>query len=208
MKNKYVLLILLLQLAFTHAAFSQLLTEKFPVFKNGETITYNAVYNWGFIWLNAGIVEFTVSETKYQTEKKQQEIELLNKDKALQNEEIKKQSIIKNSFIIGFGLILLIAIIIYRSFRQKRKANIILSQKNTEIQQQKEEIQAQSELLADTNSQLLVRNSEIEQQKEEILTQRDELETSNLKLQTLNAELEKLSIVARETDNSIVIANE
>lgn len=68
MKNKYVLLILLLQLAFTHAAFSQLLTEKFPVFKNGETITYNAVYNWGFIWLNAGIVEFTVSETKYKNE--------------------------------------------------------------------------------------------------------------------------------------------
>ncbi|OFX44630.1 MAG: hypothetical protein A2046_01225 [Bacteroidetes bacterium GWA2_30_7] len=150
----------------------------------------------------------TEMETKYQTEKKQQEIELLNKDKALQNEEIKKQAIIKNSFIIGFGLILLIAIIIYRNFRQKRKANIILSQKNTEIEQQKEEILSQSELLSETNSQLLTRNTEIEQQKEEILAQRDELETSNLKLQTLNAELEKLSIVASETDNSVVIANE
>jgi hypothetical protein len=34
-------------------------------FKSGETITYRAVYNWGFIWVNAGDVIFTVSDTIY-----------------------------------------------------------------------------------------------------------------------------------------------
>jgi hypothetical protein len=34
-------------------------------FKSGETITYRAVYNWGFIWVNAGDVIFTVSDTLY-----------------------------------------------------------------------------------------------------------------------------------------------
>lgn len=34
-------------------------------FKSGERITYRAVYNWGFIWVNAGDVEFTVNDTSY-----------------------------------------------------------------------------------------------------------------------------------------------
>lgn len=35
------------------------------VFKSGEKVTYRAVYNWGFIWINAGDVVFTVSDTTY-----------------------------------------------------------------------------------------------------------------------------------------------
>lgn len=34
-------------------------------FKSGEKITYRAVYNWGFIWLNAGDVVFSISDTNY-----------------------------------------------------------------------------------------------------------------------------------------------
>ena len=45
--------------------YSQNLVEQYPVFKPGEKITYKAVYNWGFIWLNAGVVEFNVNETIY-----------------------------------------------------------------------------------------------------------------------------------------------
>ena len=35
-------------------------------FAPGEVITYNAYYNWGFIWLNAGEVEFKVTAKKYE----------------------------------------------------------------------------------------------------------------------------------------------
>lgn len=42
---------------------AQNLVKQFPVFKSGERITYSAVYNWGFIWLNAGYVEFKVNKT-------------------------------------------------------------------------------------------------------------------------------------------------
>ncbi len=34
-------------------------------FQNGEKVTYRAVYNWGFIWVNAGDVVFTVSDTVF-----------------------------------------------------------------------------------------------------------------------------------------------
>ena len=35
-------------------------------FKPGETLKYGAYYNWGFIWLHAGEVEFTVTSKKYE----------------------------------------------------------------------------------------------------------------------------------------------
>ena len=34
------------------------------VFQSGERVRYQAVYNWGFIWLNAGLVTFSVDATK------------------------------------------------------------------------------------------------------------------------------------------------
>ncbi|WP_430813354.1 DUF3108 domain-containing protein [Carboxylicivirga sp. RSCT41] len=33
-------------------------------FKSGEVVNYHAYYNWGFIWLNAGQVSFTVEDFK------------------------------------------------------------------------------------------------------------------------------------------------
>ena len=34
-------------------------------FKAGETVTYRAVYSWGFVWVNAGDVLFRVYDTTY-----------------------------------------------------------------------------------------------------------------------------------------------
>ncbi len=59
------LLIFLVLFYFTLETYSQELVNQYPVFKSGEKITYNAVYNWGFIWIKAGIVEFSVNETNY-----------------------------------------------------------------------------------------------------------------------------------------------
>ncbi len=36
------------------------------VFHSGEEITYNAFYNWGFLWFNAGEVVFSVKNATYQ----------------------------------------------------------------------------------------------------------------------------------------------
>ncbi|OFX48541.1 MAG: hypothetical protein A2046_03315 [Bacteroidetes bacterium GWA2_30_7] len=117
-------------------------------------------------------------ETKYQTEKKQQEIELLNKDKELQNIEMKRQKMQKFAFIGGFALMLVLAIFIFRSYRNKKKANIVLNQKNIEIQQQKEEIQVQAEHLAVVNN--------------EIIQEKEKVEHSNIALQSAYNKLKEL----------------
>lgn len=35
-------------------------------FKGGEVLTYRAAYNWGFVWIDAGIVDFKVRETTFE----------------------------------------------------------------------------------------------------------------------------------------------
>lgn len=109
-------------------------------------------------------------ETKYQTEKKQKEIELLSKDKKLQNIAIREQKIQKFGFVAGFIFVFCLLIFIYRNFRIKKKANKVLIEKNAEIEQKNQEILSQAEQLSE-----------------------------------INKELGKLSVVASETDNSIVI---
>ena len=82
-------------------------------------------------------------EFRIELEKKENEIELLIKDKALNESEIKKQRIVKYSFIIGFVLILIIVFIIYNRYKLKKKANEQLSGRNAEITKQKEVISIQ-----------------------------------------------------------------
>ncbi|MBI4647740.1 MAG: tetratricopeptide repeat protein, partial [Bacteroidia bacterium] len=116
-------------------------------------------------------------EAIYQNEKKQLQIEKLNKEKELQLIENKKQKITIISFVVGFVFILFVLILLYILFVQKKRANILLTRKNAEIQVKNEEIQTQAEEIKSINEQLLLANEE----------------------------LEKLSIVARETDNAVAI---
>ncbi|MBU8892145.1 MAG: tetratricopeptide repeat protein [Bacteroidales bacterium] len=114
----------------------------------------------------------------YEKEKQAAELEQQKKD-AVHAEEVKRQKIVRNSFIAGFVLMLMLVLVVLRSFMQKRKANRILSAQKEEI----EEI-----------------NAELQSMNEEIKTQTEQLENTN-------HELEKLSIVASETDNGVIIAN-
>lgn len=40
-------------------------TDVNTTFKSGELVTYDVVYNWGFIWINAGKVAFKVKSKNY-----------------------------------------------------------------------------------------------------------------------------------------------
>ncbi|GAB4291547.1 MAG: hypothetical protein Kow0068_16840 [Marinilabiliales bacterium] len=93
------------------------------------------------------------AEVKFQTEKKQ--IEKLESQKlldnqtiALQNERNKKQQIIIYVIILFLLLVIVFLFILFRMFRQKRQANIILEQQKEEILAQRDEIESQRDLAA------------------------------------------------------------
>lgn len=94
-------------------------------------------------------------EAKYQAEKKQQEIEILNKEKAL---ELMKNKVL----IVGVILLLLFLGAVFVALLSRIRDNKLLTSKNAEIQQQREEIQMQANRLAEANHEITIQKEQIE----------------------------------------------
>ncbi|MBL7919509.1 MAG: tetratricopeptide repeat protein [Bacteroidia bacterium] len=92
---------------------------------------------------------------KYETEKKENEIKLLTADKATQEETLKKNKAIIYSGTILSLLLIIFAIFIFRSNRQKQKTNKELISKNTLIETQKKEVEAQKEIVEEKQKEIL-----------------------------------------------------
>ncbi len=96
--------------------------------------------------------------SKYETDRKSREIELLKKQKEIQalrqTAETAQNKMVRNSLIGGFIVLLFIAALIYNRYKIKQKANLLLHQKNVDIQTAKEKIELQA-------NELSVKNKEI-----------------------------------------------
>lgn len=79
-------------------------------------------------------------EAKYETEKKEKQIEI-------QNLQLSRQQIGLFAFAGGLALVLILVFVIFRSYRQKKKANELLTAKNVKISQQNVEITEQKEVI-------------------------------------------------------------
>jgi adenylate cyclase len=73
-------------------------------------------------------------EFDFEIEKKQGQINLLEKDKALQDLAIQRQKLFRNAVLVGFVLILVIVIILYRNYRNKIKVNRLLDTQKAQIE--------------------------------------------------------------------------
>jgi adenylate cyclase len=70
----------------------------------------------------------------FDIQKKQAQVDLLTKDKVVQDLQLKRQRAAKNIFIAGMVVLFLIVMIIYRNYRNKIKVNKILDRQNAEIE--------------------------------------------------------------------------
>lgn len=87
---------------------------------------------------------------KYETEKKQQEIQFLTQDKELKENKIAKDRYVKLFIGIVAGLLLLLSIIFIYRFREKKKDNNLLASQKSEIEEQKEELQHKNKEITDS----------------------------------------------------------
>src|SRR4030095_5502761 len=71
---------------------------------------------------------------EFDLEKKQNEINLLTKDKDLQIVQTKRQKFAKNAFMVGLFLAFIIGALIYRSYRDKVKTHILVDRQKNEIE--------------------------------------------------------------------------
>lgn len=73
------------------------------------------------------------------------EMQIKNLEIEKHTERIQKQRTILIASILGFIILLSFSIMVYRMFRQKKKANILLNKQNKQIQEQKLEIENEKE---------------------------------------------------------------
>lgn len=95
------------------------------------------------------IKQISELETKYETDRKERELELqkteLARNKAesernlaelaKRNAEVKRQRVLIYSFVFGLIMILVFSSLLYKQFREKQRANILLEAQNTEIKE-------------------------------------------------------------------------
>lgn len=107
-------------------------------------------------------------ETKYQTEKKKKEIAFLNQQSELNELKLKKnakdiqfQRVVMFIVLIGFVLILFIAVLIYKQFIEKKAVNLKLEFQNKEISSKKEELEVQKNIAIQQRDQIIEQKKHI-----------------------------------------------
>ncbi len=97
-------------------------------------------------------------EAKYQNEKKEQQIELLKREKLLesvsQKAEVEKQKVFRNTMFGGMVMFLFAAVMIFGRYKEKQKANVLLEDKNKAINEQKVMIEAAHMQLEEKNKDI------------------------------------------------------
>ncbi len=91
---------------------------------------------------------------KFKTKQKQKQIELLKKQKALQQKTIRFQKLLLIVITSAFFVFLVYSLVLIRLVRKIRHQNRQLTELNAEIMQQKEELQSQKELLEQQNKHI------------------------------------------------------
>ncbi len=84
--------------------------------------------------------QITEMSAKYETEKKDNEIKLLNKDKEIQTANSKQQQIVIWSVSIVLLLVVVLAFFIFQQYKQKQKSNIELKSAYHQIEEKNKDI--------------------------------------------------------------------
>jgi serine phosphatase RsbU (regulator of sigma subunit) len=79
-------------------------------------------------------------QSKFDFEKQEKEIKILKQEKEIQALDVERTKLIKNGFIVGFVLLLLIAFVIFNRYQVKQKANAKLESQKQEIVRQHHEL--------------------------------------------------------------------
>ena len=82
----------------------------------------------------------SLMQTRFETAKKEQAIKQLNTETELQNSVIQRQKLMIITFIVGFLIILVFVILLFKLYRKIKWNNKLLNEKNALISHQKQEI--------------------------------------------------------------------
>jgi serine phosphatase RsbU (regulator of sigma subunit) len=91
--------------------------------------------------LNESVIgQLNELQTKYESNKKEKEIELLNKSKEIQSEQIAKQKILNYGIVIGLLIVCVFSVVLFNRLKVTRKQKQLIEDKNVIIEEKQKEI--------------------------------------------------------------------
>lgn len=158
------------------------------------------------IFSESSTMKIAEMQSLYDVERKEQQIELLSKESALQANQLSLQNArLNNQRILIFAgtafLILIIVILFYiiRTNRRLKKAQFDLAEMNEELLTQSEELRESNDSLVEVYNRTMKQQDEIQQQSEELKTINNDLEEKRNEIEAQAEELRE----ANETISTI-----
>jgi tetratricopeptide (TPR) repeat protein len=99
--------------------------------------------------------ETQLKAAEKEKERQKKELIAVQKERALQDELAAKQKQVTNFFIGGFVLMILVALLIFRSYRQNKKAKEIIAAQKEEVEAKKQEAELQKHLVEEKNKEIV-----------------------------------------------------
>ncbi|AWW30382.1 sensor histidine kinase [Echinicola strongylocentroti] len=135
-------------------------------------------------------------EKRYAIEKKESQIELLEKDKALQKSQLESQqaALKSHQVILVLLVILLVSIVViafmqFRNIKAKKKANELLRKQNDQIKEQRDEIKTVNQQLESTFEELIQEQKNTEEKRIKLLESTFENRIQSLAIQSLESQM-------------------
>ncbi len=150
--------------------------------------------------------QLTEMLTRYDSQKKESENQLLRKDNQLKRETIRQQNMVTIAIGVFLFLALGSALLFLKTNQQLQKQKNEVAHQNTILEKQKDEISEQNKLLTDQQARILAQNEELYQQGEELQANKDFLEMKNRVLEETTHILEqKNSQIEKSISAGLVI---
>ncbi|PLX10966.1 MAG: hypothetical protein C0594_04170 [Marinilabiliales bacterium] len=100
-------------------------------------------------------------QAKYETEKNERQLAENNLELAKREHKLNRQYYLILSALIGLVLFLILSLVLFRLYKQKRESNRLLSEKNEEIELQSEKLAISNQELEKRHNIILEKNQEI-----------------------------------------------
>lgn len=91
-------------------------------------------------------------QVRFETDRKEKEIQLLKKNDEIRNLVLIRQKNIQKFWIALSVLLIIIAVLIYSNLQSKKKVNLLLSQKNTQLEDANRKLKESEESLRELNA--------------------------------------------------------
>jgi len=151
----------------------------------------------------------------YELDQKNKEIELLQKNKQLQENELalQKAKVRQQWFIIAFvatGLFFfgIVVVLLYRNNEKTKQLNKEIHERNEEIQAQSEELTESNTMLGIINKTLNEKQDEIAAQNEELIQNNEEISAQRDMVNLQKSKLEQAHQIIEKQNNEIKLRNE